>query len=439
MRDPGVTEASGTGLREKTVCYVTQWFPPENVMVPFSIARSLRDRGWTVSVLTGMPNYPQGVLHAGYGGMRAREGEVDGMRTRRTPLFPYHGRSAIKRMANYLSWALSATFLGRRAFENSDVSLVYSSPATAALPAMVARRLSGIPFVLLIQDLWPDSVFASGFLAKGLVTRTANALISTFVTWTYSRASHIVVISPGMVDVLESRGVPREKISLVYNWVDESVYSPRPRSSALRDRIGLDSEDYIVLYAGNHGAAQGLSHLIEAIALIPEHRRCHAVLVGDGVEKRALENLAATVAPGRVHFLGPRPSADIPHLMASADIQFISLADEPLFHHTMPSKVQSTLASGVPSIVAVPGDAARVVGHAGAGFVATPGDSRSIAEAIMRSQDAGPVERQTMGSAARRLYEEEMSAAVGSSSLSQILEGAVRARHHNDLTPAGKK
>jgi len=439
MRDSVSPNPVAARVKGRTLCYVTQWFPPENVMIPHSIARSLEAQGWSISVLTGMPNYPTGIIQPGYERIGPRNDRVNGMRTRRTPLFAYHGRSAAKRMLNYLSWALSATAFGRPAFRKADVSLVYSSPATAALPAIVARAISGIPFVLIIQDLWPDSVFASGFLTKGLASKVVNAILRSFVSWTYSRASHIVVISPGMADVLALRGVPREKISLVYNWVDESVYSPRPRNHSLQDLVGLNSDDYIVFYAGNHGAAQGLDHLIEAIALIPQDRNCHAVLIGDGVDKTALEALAARRAPGRIHFLNSRPQADIPDFMASAHMQFISLADEPLFHHTMPSKVQSTLASGLPSIVAVPGDAAAVVGGAGAGFLATPGDSKSIADAIMRSQDAGPEDRQAMGNAARRLYEEAMSAAVGSADLSQILEDAVRSRGGHNPTPVGTR
>lgn len=405
--------------------FVTQWFPPEPASIALGMARELENQGWEVSVLTGMPNYPTGKLHAGYRSPRPQTEAVSGMRVHRTPLYPYHGASSVKRILNYASWALSSTLFGSRAFAGADVSLVYSSPATSAIAAVVRRRVAGVPYVLVIQDLWPDSIFASGFLTRGLLSRLAHHLTDRFVNWTYAHASHVVVISPGMARVLEDRGVDTERISLVYNWRDESVFRPQTPSTKLKDRLGLATDDFVILYGGNHGAAQGLSALIEAVGLLPSDRNSHAVLIGDGIEKNSLQDLARRVAPDRVHFLDPLPAAEMPVLMASADIQFISLADRPLFRHTMPSKVQAALATGVPSLVAVRGDAADVVTAAGAGIAATPEDASSIANAIMCAQDMGSDALREMGAAARRLYEREMSADSGASKLSRILETVV--------------
>ncbi len=405
--------------------FVTQWFPPEPATIPFGMARELQNRGWDVSVLTGMPNYPTGKLHPGYRSPRLRSEALSEMSVRRTPLYPYHGSSAVKRILNYASWALSSTICGSRAFTAADVSLVHSSPATAALAAVIRRRVAGVPYVLVIQDLWPDSIFASGFLTRGVISRLAHHVTERYVNWTYAHASHVVVISPGMARVLADRGMSTERISLVYNWHDESVFRPQTPSAKLKDHLGLAADDFVILYGGNHGAAQGLSALIEAVGLLPSDRNCHAVLIGNGIEKGALQEFARRVAPDRVHFLDPVPAAEMPVLMASADIQFISLADRPLFRHTMPSKVQAALATGVPSIVAVRGDAADVVTAAGAGIAATPEDASSIANAMMRAQDMGSDALREMGAAARRLYEREMSADSGAPKLSRILETVV--------------
>lgn len=426
-----MTESSGTSNETAPrgkLTFVTQWFPPEPATIPLGMARELQNETWDVSVLTGMPNYPTGKLHVGYRSPRPRIEALSGMRVHRTPLYPYHGSSAVKRILNYISWALSSAVFGSRAFTGADVSLVYSSPATAALAAVIRRRVAGVPYVLVIQDLWPDSIFASGFLTRGMVSRLAHHVTDRYVNWTYARASHVVVISPGMARVLEDRGVSAERISLVYNWHDESVFRPQTPSTELKNRLGLATDDFVILYGGNHGAAQGLFALIKAVGLLPPDQNCHAVLIGDGIEKNSLQDLARRVAPDRVHFLDPVPAAEMPVLMASADIQFISLADRPLFRHTMPSKVQAALATGVPSLVAVRGDAADVVTAAGAGIAATPEDVSSIANAIMRAQDMGSDSLREMGAAARKLYEREMSAASGASKLSRILERVVDER-----------
>lgn len=424
---------------ERRLSYVTQWFPPEPVLVPLEIPRALRSHGWTIRVLTAIPNYPDGKVRAGYPATRPVTETTEGFEVRRTPLYPYHGESAFKRILNYLSWAVSSCVLGSPASRGADVALVYSSPATAALPALLHNRLFGTPFVLMIQDLWPDSVFASGFLEKGLTQRLTEAALNAFVNMSYRRAGHIVVTSPTMAGVLESRGVPAGKISLIYNWVDEDVYCPRGRTDRVRADLALRADDFILLYGGNHGPAQGLSALVEAVGLLPSERNCHAVLIGDGIEKEALQDLARRVAPGRVHFLDPIPAAQMPALMASADIQFVSLADRPLFRHTMPSKVQAALATGLPSIVAIRGDAADVVSTAGAGIPATPGDSSSIAHALSRAQDMGADALRVMGVAARNLYEREMSSESGSTSLSRILETVIDEHHARPRTIAQRE
>lgn len=433
MPDPNNMSTETAPRRKLT--FITQWFPPEPASIALGMARELENEGWDVSVLTGMPNYPTGKLHAGYRSPRPRTEAVSGMRIHRTPLYPYHGASSAKRILNYASWSLSSTIFGSRAFAGADVSLVYSSPATTALAAVVRRRVEGVPYVLVIQDLWPDSIFASGFLTRGLLSRFAHHLTDRFVNWTYAHASHVVVISPGMARVLEDRGVATERISLVYNWRDESVFRPQTPSTELKNRLGLATDDFVILYGGNHGAAQGLSALIEAVGLLPSDRNCHAVLIGNGIEKGTLQELARRVAPARVHFLDPVPAAEMPALMTGADIQFISLADRPLFRHTMPSKVQAALATGVPSIVAVRGDAADVVTAAGAGISATPEDASSIADAITRAQDMGSDTLKEMGAAARDLYEREMSAESGSTKLSRILETVVNENRARPRSP----
>lgn len=409
------------------MAFVCQWFAPEPVSQPTWIIEALAARGADVRVLTGIPNYPTGRVVPGYQAWRRRFEEVDGFSVQRTPLFPNHGSSALPRMLNYLSWAVSSTVFGQRLLRSADVVLVYSSPATAAMSAMRARR-RGTPYVLLIQDVWPDSIFASGFL-PGLAGRFARRLVNRFVDAAYRGAARIVVTSPGMRDLLVDRGVPGERVSVIFNWVpDGEVGTPPSSPGALRDRLGIPADAFVLMYAGNHGAAQGLDVAIRACAQVGPGRECHLVLVGDGVEKAALEEVAQREAQGLVHFLGSRPRSEMAELMSQADAQLVSLVSAPLFAVTTPSKLQSVLQAGQPVLVSADGDTARLVQEGGAGRTAPAGDVDVLARQLRALADLSAHELDELGRRGRNLYETRMAENIGAGLMMDTLRAAAPSR-----------
>ncbi|MGV8849519.1 MAG: glycosyltransferase family 4 protein [Propionibacteriaceae bacterium] len=414
-----------------TVCYVSQWYHPENVGVACWVAEELERIGWDVTVLTGVPNYPTGVVPDGYDAGRASRETIGGIEVRRTPLYPSHDASPVGRMNNLMSWALSSTYFGVADIKRAGLAVVYSSPVTANLAPMVARILFRTPYVTMIQDLWPDSVFASGFLTKGLQYRFANAVMGTFAKWSYRLASHVTVLSPSMKQVLVDRGVPPEKISLVYNWVDESLFGgTTPADATLRASLGLDADDFLAMYAGAHGSAQGLGVLIEAAALIDPSERIHMVTLGDGIDGERLRALAVERGvTDRVHFLGRRPMADMPGLLAAADLQLVCISNTSLFRVNMPSKIASLLAGAHPLLVVAAGDPANVVTTAGAGLAASPDDPAGVAKALREAKAAGVDMLREMGARGKELYIREMSAAIGGARLTEILRSAKRKGH----------
>lgn len=398
--------------------FVTQWFLPEPVLVPRWIVDSLTRRGAAVRVLTGIPNYPTGRTHPGYRPWQARSERIDGVAVDRTPLVPSHGSSGLGRVANYLSWALSATVLGSRVLKSADVVLVYSSPATAAVPAMVARVRWRVPYVLLVQDVWPDSVLASGMV--GPVPKRVSRILDFFVRGTYRMASQVVVTSPGMLDLLESRGVPRSKLTLVYNWIGDDGERVLPAVRA-RESIGVDPGDFVLMYAGNLGVAQGLESVIEAMGTLPPTSRCRLVMVGDGICRESLKELAESTAPGRVIFLGTVPRYQMPDLMGAADAQVVSLADWPLFDVTTPSKLQAALAAGQPIIASAGNDVRQIVQTSGAGIGVPPGRPADLAAAMEKMSRLSPDELTDMGSRGRAFYQSSMQESVGGSRLFHCL------------------
>ncbi len=410
------------------VCYVSQVYRPENVGVAIWVAEELERIGWDVTVLTGVPNYPTGIVAEGYRADQASREMIRGIEVRRTPLYPSHDTNPMGRMLNYTSWALSSTYYGLGDIRRAGLAVVHSSPVTANLAPMVARVLYGVPYVTMIMDLWPDSVFQSGFLTSGFLRRLAEAMLSLFAGWSYRLAAHVTVLSPSMKQVLVERGVPEDKISLVYNWVDESLFArPADPDPSLRTELGLTDDDFLAMYAGAHGIAQGLGVLVEAAALLEASERIHIVTLGDGIDGDRLRALAEELGvTDRVHFVGRRPMAAMPSLLATADLQVVCIADTPLFRVNMPSKIPSVLAGGHPLLVVAAGDPADVVTAADAGLAASPNDPAEVAEALRRAKAAGADMLREMGERGRDLYEREMSAAIGGARLTEILHQAKR-------------
>lgn len=409
-----------TAPKTRRLLYLTQWFPPEPVAIPLWIAQALRRRNWDVEVISAYPNYPLGKVHAGYSSHRYSTDSQDGFRVTRTPLFASHDDSAIRRMLNYLSWAISASVVTPWRSRSDGVTLVYSSPATAALPAMLARLIVRRPYVLLVQDIWPDSVTTAGFIRPSRALRAIEAALNYFVNASYRLANAVVVISPGAEQLLARRGLSPAKIHVVHNWADESIMRPVERPNLLRARLSLPEDAFILMYAGSMGPAQFLDSVVRAVALAKP--RTHLVLVGDGVSRGSLEELGSSVAYRRVHFLDPVPIGDVAALMAEADAQLISLAPDPLFEVTMPSKVQSVLACGSVCIASALGDAARTVEAAG-GRAVTPGDEAMLATAINELAMLPDAELGRLRARARSYYNENLSEGASADRLSEILSG----------------
>lgn len=399
--------------------FICQWFPPEPVHVPLWIPQELAGQGWEVSILTGIPNYPSGVPHDGYSPWRPLRETIHGFHVQRAPLYPSHDQSASRRIANYLSWAVSASLIGLRALRKVDVNLVYSSPATAGVPAVLARLVLGKRYVLYIQDLWPDSVFSSGFLRGGRVASVVHRCLTWLTQLCYRFADAVIVISPGAADVLRGRGVAAEKLHLVYNWADERVFQPSEPDVTVRESLAIAPDDFVVMYAGNHGEAQNLDTFVRAIRALPDEVRCHGVLVGSGTQKDTLRVLADEHP--RIHFLDPVPTERMPAVLASANLQLVSLVEDPLFAITMPSKIQTCLATASPLLVCASGDAARLAVESGAGFASPPGDLTALVDTLRDAAARPREELADMGRAGREWYLGKMSAKMGAAKLSRIL------------------
>jgi glycosyltransferase involved in cell wall biosynthesis len=406
------------------VTFLTQWFDPEPAQFRgLPLARELVRRGLDVQVVTGFPNYPSGRLYPGYRIRPWQRERMDGVSVLRLALYPSHDHNAVRRIANYASFAASSAALAPLLADGTDVLYVYHPPPTVGIPAAVFRALRRVPVVYHIADMWPESAVESGMLGSGAVKDIAEALLDRYCKWVYRRCDAITVLSPGFATLLERRGVPSHKIHVVYNWADDSVFRPVPRDQALAKALGLSGR-FNVVYAGNLGAFQGLESVIRAAALLQNDvADFQLVFVGTGVEEVRLKKLASELRASNVLFLGHRSTEQMPDINALADALLVHLRDLPFFRTTIPGKTQVSLASGRPMIMAVAGDAADLARRAGAGPIVPPEDPAALAHAIRELRSMPDARRTELGSRGRDFYLRELSLKVGAERMAELFEG----------------
>ncbi|HLA63701.1 MAG TPA: glycosyltransferase family 4 protein [Rhodothermales bacterium] len=386
------------------ILFVSQWFPPEPTPISLEIPATLRQFGHEVQVLTGFPNYPSGTVYPGYRIRPWKREEMDGLDVVRVPLYPDHSLSALGRIANYVSFALTSSVLGPFLLKKPDVVLVYHPPLTVALPAWVMSRLRGVPFVYLVQDLWPDTLRATGMVNSERVL----ALVGRVAKAVYRRAAAVLVISEGFRANLLAKGVAPDKVHVVSNWADADLFAPAEPDRALAE--GLAGR-FVVMFAGNQGEAQGLDVVLDAADRLRDLPDVEFVLVGEGVATPRLKERAEAMSLPNVRFVDRQPVAAMPGVLALADVLLVHLRADPLFAITIPSKIFAYMASGKPMLAAIEGDGATVVREAGAGLTVPSGDPDALAAAVRAFRAMPAEERARMADnglrAARTTYSRE--------------------------------
>jgi len=269
------------------ILMLTQLFQPEpNHLKGLAFAKELISRGHDVQVLTGFPNYPGGKFYKGYKIRPVLKEKIEGVTVIRIPHYPSHDRSGLKRIISYISFAVSASIWGIFHIKKPDIVHVYQGPGTLAIPAVIMAWLQGIPFVLDIQDMWPESVMSSGMLRIPFASTILHALSN----WTCVHAKRIIVLSSGYKRVLMERSVSGSKIDVIYNWCPED--QPQALSTPF-DEVFQKNKELKIIYAGNFGPFQGLDTAIRAAHILQKTAtQATFYLIGDGVQSDNLKQLA---------------------------------------------------------------------------------------------------------------------------------------------------
>jgi glycosyltransferase involved in cell wall biosynthesis len=380
------------------ILVVSHYFPPE-VGAPqvrlSTLARTWAADGDTVTVLTGMPNYPTGVVSPPYRGAIRRLERRDGYRVVRTWLYAVPNTGIARRTLGHLSFMISSVLLGCRVCGPADVVVVSSPTFFSIGSAWLLARVKRARFVIDVRDLWPAIFVQLGVLTNRKLIR----LLERFELAAYSAADAVGVVSDGFRANLIDRGVPAGKVHTIRNGVNLELFGRATSADpVMRARLGARDDDCLVLYAGTHGISQALPVLADAAArLVGEP--VHFAFVGEGAEKPLLRRKVEELGLRNVTFLPSVPHQEMPDLLAAADICLVPLRNVPLFSTFIPSKMFEYLAAEKAVVASVTGEAAQILSEAGA-VVVPPEDSAELAEAIAKLA-ANPERRRAMGQQGR--------------------------------------
>lgn len=386
------------------ILYVSQYFPPE-MGAPAARAAELSHHwarmGHDVTVLTGFPNHPTGVvpdewrsrLHQ----LRYTE-TVDGVRVVRTWLWPLPNRKAHERIRNYASFCVSAGISGL-ALRKPDVIIATSPQLLCALSGWWLAWWKRVPFVFEVRDLWPESLAAVGAGSEGSLLHRTLGAIAGFL---YRRADRIVVVTPAFKDhLLRYWNVPAAKISVVENGVEIDLFQLDPAAMEVRKQLKLEDR-FLICYIGTMGNAHGLETLIAAADELQTARvNAMFLLIGEGAEKDRIVELAAARGLTNIQFLGQQPRERIPAYVSAADVCLVMLKKTELFKTVIPTKLLEYMACERPVIVAVDGQARQIIEEAGAGVFVEPENSQDLAKAILDLAE-DPERRRQMGASGRQ-------------------------------------
>ena len=383
------------------ILIISQYFWPESFRIN-DLAGALKEKGYEVTVLTGMPNYPAGKVYEGYTWWAKGRDDMAGIPIVRVPLFARRESKSWQLVMNYLSFAISGCIFGSWMLREKSFDIVFTfevSPVTVGIPANFIAKQKSAKHFFWVQDLWPETLAATGAVQSA----TALSLVGTMVRWIYRGCDRILLQSKSFVQPVLSVGAEDHKLHYFPNWA-EALYQPVVLSDDAVERKEVPYSGFIVMFAGNLGAAQSLDSMVEAAERL-KAEDIHWVMLGDGRRRAWLESEVKARGLDKMHVLGSRAMETMPAYFSLADVMLVTLKDDPVMSTTIPGKVQSYLACGRPVIGALQGAGADVIRESGAGYAVAPDDVDALVKAVRKLSELSESERQKMGQAARAYYE----------------------------------
>ena len=380
------------------ILIVSQYFWPENFRVN-DLASALAENGHRVTVLTGIPNYPEGTAFPDYLKRPDHFARLGAVEIVRIPMV-LRGSGSLRLALNYATFALSASTFGAWKLRGRKFDAVIGialSPITAVIPAIVQKRLKSAPLATWVFDLWPESLAAVGITRNELVLRSVGKMVS----WIYQSSEIILAQSRSFLEHARNYA-PETPAVYLPSWSEE-IFEQHPEPATL-------GPGFNIVFAGNIGDAQDFPAILRAIKALPSDANIHLWVAGDGRAATWLEGqVAAQGLSESVSLLGRRPLDEMPSLFASADALLVTLRDDPNLSMTIPGKVQSYLAAARPVLAMMNGEGQQAIVESGAGLVASAGDHETLSHLILTMAAMEREERTQLGRNGRSYYDANFS------------------------------
>lgn len=357
------------------VLLVTQYFYPENFKSN-DIAFELAKRGYEVTVLTGLPNYPQGRIYKGYGLFKKRKEWLNGVKVIRTLVIPRGKGGGLKLALNYFSWAFFASirafFLAL--FQKFDVIIVHeTSPITQGFPALVIQKMQHIPIYFWVLDLWPESLQSAG----GINNKYVLGFFTAITKLMYNQSQKILISSKGFRKSILDKGDYKDKLVYFPNWA-EDIFTQQVSAD-----IPILPTGFKVMFAGNIGEAQDFEHVMQAALRLKEDKELKFIFVGDGRKKAWVDEfIKKEQLQETVFTLGRFPIETMPAFFSVADVMLLSLKDDYIFSLTVPAKLQTYMAASKPVVAMINGEARNLIAESGCGLSCAAGDVENLVNNI---------------------------------------------------------
>lgn len=402
------------------ILLVSQYFWPETFIINEFIT-CLISQGHTIEVFTGKPNYPDGVIFEGYSAKKCtKETFNEKVTVHRVPLYP-RGKGGAKRLLlNYLSFVLSGLlyFYRQAKSQQFDVILVYiPSPITAVIPAIYLKKRLKLPLAVWVQDLWPESLSATGFVKNSFLLK----LVGKLVRWIYASSDLLLLQSEAF-----------KKPMLQYAAADKLVYYPNSylepaidnSQEALLSKELMSNLDnnFCIVFAGNLGTAQSIATIVEAAERLKNLVHCQLILVGSGSLSNWIKQQISEKKLTNLILAGRFPSTVMPFIFNRAAGLLVTLKRDEIFSYTIPCKIQSYLAAGRPIIAALNGEGGRIIHEAGAGFVGSAEDAEVLAKNIEQLYYMSELDREKLGQSGRAYFLKHFEMQSQSRRLIEIFE-----------------
>lgn len=357
------------------ILYLSHYFPPEVNAPAVRVSELMAEwikKGQRVTVQTGFPNHPSGVIPEGYRGAISRRESMFGGKVFRSYIYATPNKGILKRGIGFLSYMFSTMALSSPRSGPADVVIGTSPQFFVAVAAWVTSVFKRAPFVFEVRDLWPEEIVAVGAIKNKLIIKILEAM----EMFLYRRSALIVAVAQGTVDTLIARGIPADKIALIPNGVSIERFS-KGDGRKVRDRFGVNGE-FLVSYIGTHGMAHRLETVLEAADSLREEKEIKFMMVGDGAEKDRLVALAAEKKLDNVIFVPQAPSQEMPDYYDAADVCLAPLRSVSLFERNIPSKLYEIMASSRPTLLGARGESRKMLESAGAGVAFEPENSSDL-------------------------------------------------------------